>query len=359
MRPVAVRILHPSAGPVVGPLEGALHDAQGRNAGRLAAAFEAEGAADVVIATESRGGGRSFGALLRTMATAPAVSDQGRGLIVVGAGSLPLATAGDLRPFLRVAGSGQRRAIANNRYSADAIAIGQPAALADLPDLGADNALPRWLEEVARFEVDDLRSRWRLAVDLDSPLDVLLTSGAVEPSIDAPLVRDRLARIRSVAQDRHAELVVAGRTSAATLRWLERSTASRTRALIEERGLRASAPLAQPANGRQTPARPPVSALGLVLDDRGPAALGAILARLGDAALVDSRVLLAHRLGADERDWPATEDRFASDLLLADRIADPWLRELTASALGAPIPVVLGGHTLVGPGVRLALGRRR
>ena len=49
------------------------------------------------------------------------------------------------------------------------------------------------------------------------------------------------------------------------------------------------------------------------------------------------------------------EDRFASDLLLPDRIVDPWLRDLTRSALEAPIPVLLGGHTLVGPGVRLVV----
>jgi hypothetical protein len=95
--------------------------------------------------------------------------------------------------------------------------------------------------------------------------------------------------------------------------------------------------------------------LGLVLDDRGPEALGTILAELGDAAIVDTRVPLAHRLGADERDWPGAEDRFASDLLLPDGIRDPWLRALTASARDSTIPVLLGGHTLVGPGVRLAL----
>ena len=43
-------------------------------------------------------------------------------------------------------------------------------------------------------------------------------------------------------------------------------------------------------------------------------------------------------------------------LLLADRVRDPWLAELTAAAAGASIPVLLGGHSLVGPGLRLALG---
>ena len=98
--------------------------------------------------------------------------------------------------------------------------------------------------------------------------------------------------------------------------------------------------------------------LGALLDADGPAALGTHLARLGDAAIVDTRVLLAHRFGADQAGWPVAEDRYASDMLAPDAVADPWLGALTASAVGAPIPVLLGGHTLVGPGLSRALGRR-
>ena len=135
-------------------------------------------------------------------------------------------------------------------------------------------------------------------------------------------VRDAVTRLRAVAADPRAELLVAGRTSAATIGWLEGATASRTRALIEERGLRTAMP----------DQRPPRSTLGLVLDREGPEALGRIVAGLADAAVIDSRVLLAHRLGADEGAWPPAEDRFASDLLLPDRIGDPWLRSLTTAA---------------------------
>ena len=104
--------------------------------------------------------------------------------------------------------------------------------------------------------------------------------------------------------------------------------------------------------------RPARSVLGALLERDGPAALGGILTEVGEAAFVDTRVLLAHRLGVDEAGWPTAEDRFASDLLLHERIADPWLRDLTRSAAESPIPVVLDGHTLVGPGLRLAIGRR-
>jgi hypothetical protein len=161
-------------------------------------------------------------------------------------------------------------------------------------------------------------------------------------------VRTVLARVAAIAADPRREVLLAGRTSARTIRWLERRTNARVRVLVEERGLRA---------GGRTNARPPASVLGLLLDERGPEQLGAMLARLGDAAIVDTRVLLAHRFAADEAAWPRPEDRFASDLLLHERVGDPWLAQLTLSALEAPIPVVLGGHTLVGPGLPLALRR--
>jgi hypothetical protein len=94
------------------------------------------------------------------------------------------------------------------------------------------------------------------------------------------------------------------------------------------------------------------------VDRDGPGALGRLLAELGDGAIVDTRVLMAHRFGADEAGWPPAEDRFAGDLLLPDRIADPWLRALIAGLRDAPIPVLAGGHTLVGPGIRLLAARR-
>ena len=332
------------------PLEQSLAAAREANARRLARLFGEAGAHDVRIES-GLPDGLSFGERLRRIA---GELGDGSGVVVLGSGAIPLGTRHDVERFVEVAGSGASNALANSFYSADVVAVGRAAVLRAAPDLPADNVLPRWLAEEAGFVVDDLRRRWRLGIDLDSPLDVLL-AGIPGTISNDEAVRERIARLRGVVADPHAELVIAGRASSGTLRWLERSTASRTRALIEERGLRATG-LAGTEPDAQ---RPPRSVLGLVLDERGPEALGAVLAELGDGAIVDSRVLLAHRLGGDEAGWPGAEDRFASDLLLAERIADPWLRALTAAARDASIPILLGGHTLVGPGVRLALGRPR
>ena len=84
------------------------------------------------------------------------------------------------------------------------------------------------------------------------------------------------------------------------------------------------------------------SILGELIDHLGLPAFFDRLAQQAGAALVDSRVLMAHR-----GRWPSEADRFASDLGLVDQIQDPWLRDFTVQAVQAPIPVVLGGHGLL------------
>ncbi|HEX2754288.1 MAG TPA: hypothetical protein VHM48_02435 [Candidatus Limnocylindrales bacterium] len=349
MNRVVALILHGRPGPGSGPLTEAFAGIRRRNADRLAERFRLAGA-DAVRVIDEAADDRSFGNRLRDLVRASSAD----GIIVLGSGSVPLARTTDLAAFVATAAGPAGHALANNRFSADLVAIAGIACLAELPNLAADNGLPRWLADGAGYAVEDVRSRWRLQVDLDSPLDVLLCGAPDRMALEAAgvsvdVVRAALQRVAAVGRDPRAELVVAGRASAAGLAWLERASASRTRALIEERGFRT----------RRDGQRPVRSSLGLLLDRDGPAALGAILAELGDGALIDTRVLLAHRLGADESRWPAAEDRFASDLLLADRIVDPWLRSLTAAARDATIPIVLGGHSLVGPGLRLALGEGR
>jgi hypothetical protein len=351
---VSAIVLHRPAGPDAGPLECQLADARRDLGERLVRRLAAAGAARAELRV-GEPDDTPFGRRVRGLVADLAPG----GLVLAGSGSAALARPRDLRPFVEAAASSERRGLVNNRYSADLVALGDPSILHDVPDLPSDNSLPRWLDEVARIRVDDLRTRWRLAFDVDSPLDLALAGLAA--SAEAAVVGDRLRRVAAAFADRRAEVLVAGRTSAATLRLLERRAAARTRALVEERGLRAGSPLAIGSDATAPaarPRRPPSSVLAMLLEARGPAALGSLVAELADAAVIDSRVLLAARLGADERRWPPPEDRFASDLLLAERVADPWLRQLTAAARGAPVPIVLGGHTLVGPSLRLLLRRR-
>lgn len=347
---VTAIILHPHLPPVADALVAAVHAARAGLAERHQLGFVAAGANDGRVVSDPSTA-RSFGARLRTIA---GTLTGGDGLVVLGSGAIPLATRRDRTRFVDAA-AGRRagRGLANNRYSADIVAIPDARrTLAELPDLPTDNKLPRWLLEQRGVAVDDLAGRWRLAMDIDTALDLVLLGGRWAAGLEVghrERVASRLTRVHAVAADPRAELVLAGRASPTSLTWLSGATASRTRALVEERGLRTSLP------GQ----RPPASVLGLLLDRDGAGSLGDHLARLGEAAIVDTRVLLAHRLGADQARWPSDADRFASDLLLPEGIVDPWLRELTQAALEAPLPVLLGAHSLVGPGLRLVFRRGR
>jgi hypothetical protein len=383
MRPVSVFIFHAAAPSDAGPLVRALVETRRGMAERQRAAFIAAGA-DSARIIEGPPDGRSFGERLVAELTAPvsggskaggsrpgaSAPTAGRasagpatgpairgGVVVLGSGSIPLARPADLRRFVEVAASPGNLALANNRYSADVVAISRAAALLELPPLPADNALPRWLEERAGVTVTDTRLRWRLGVDIDTPLDlIMLGSAGGQGSAAAPLVGERLAALADVLRNRRAELLVAGRISASTLHWLETGVACRVRALVEERGMRAASELAQSGAGNPG-ARPPNSTLGHLLDRDGPEALAGIVAKMADAAVIDTRVLMAHRYGPAEASWPRAEDRYASDLLLTPSIADPWLASLTDSACGSEVPILLGGHTAVNGGLRLLATR--
>ena len=96
------------------------------------------------------------------------------------------------------------------------------------------------------------------------------------------------------------------------------------------------------------------SLLGYVMELVGVRRGFDLLAKLGDAAFVDSRVLWAH-FGR----WPPPYERYLSDLGRADEIEDPWLREFTQAAFQSPIPIVLGGHSLMSGGLYAWLESRK
>lgn len=309
-----------------------------------------------------------------------------RRLVVMGSGAVPLLRTKDARRLVRIASASGRQAATNNRYSSDVCAVSDARLLRTMPALPSDNALPRWLDEHAGFSVSDLTGRDRLALDLDTPLDLALIAlaprapaGLVALAAEHGLAVPNLAALRELAADPRRELLVFGRSGSRTLRWLERNVRCRVRFLAEERGMRAASPLAiapehateqarhPPAKRRRRPAAPserqPRATLGRLLAGRGPAALAEIVGELADGAIIDSRVLMADHLGRDESHWPSPADRFASDLLRPDEVTDTWLAAVTRSAAagtsvaGASSPILLGAHSLVGPGIRLLLRR--
>ena len=83
-----------------------------------------------------------------------------------------------------------------------------------------------------------------------------------------------------------------------------------------------------------------------LMEDLGPERFFARLGETCDAAFFDTRVLFANR-GRRVSEW----DRFQSDLGNVEQIGDPFVRAFTRAALECPIPVVLGGHSVVAGGL--------
>ncbi len=324
---------------------------------RHAEVFRSAGATEVRFVDEWHEN-LAFGEVLAKLAPARG------GVIVLSGGAVPLLNRSDAIRLVDVAGADGPQALTNNRYSSDVCAVAQARTLRRLPPLPTDNALPRWLEERAGYSVEELGARRRLGLDLDTPQDVALAALAPQAPAwlrgaarAAHLAIPRRDDLRALADDPHAELLIFGRSGSATLRWLENNVRCRVRFLAEERGLRASTPLAIGGSGAPRVQRGPRATLGLLLTERGADNLATTVAELADGAIIDSRVLLAHHLGADESSWPPPADRFASDLQRANEISDPWLKALTESAASGQLPILLGGHSLVGPGIPLLLRR--
>lgn len=254
--------------------------------------------------------------------------------------------------------------VANNRFSADAFVVkgDLEAALDRLADCPTDNAAPRRLND-AGFAWRDLDRRPWARFDVDTTLDLALLRLAtrlpgvrrVDESVlgfletarlpgGAALDVPELDRIGKVIRSRTAELVVAGRVPAQTWQALEADAACRVRCLVEERGMRSARDTGQV----------PRSILAAFMDRSSPSQLVGELATLGDAVVLDTRVLMASvARSSDAEAWPPAEDRFASDFGDHRRVDTPWLRELAEAASSASVPFLFGGHALVSDGLRL------
>ena len=192
MTRVVAFIVHGRPGRGSGPLTEAFGAIRRRHADVLAERFRLAGADEIRI-VDAAHDDRPFGARLREAIGSSAGSD---GVVVLGSGSVPLARIADLRPFVVAAGG--RPAGPSPTMPTRPISSRSPARsrLTNLPDLTTDNILPRWLAEHAGFAVDDVRRRWRLQVDLDSPLDVLLVGFDDLDGIETAPARSALARAR-------------------------------------------------------------------------------------------------------------------------------------------------------------------
>jgi hypothetical protein len=262
----------------------------------------------------------------------------------IGGGAGPLLPAAVMATIAETMLATDRLLITNNFYSSDFAAFGPTSVLEGCAPPDNDNELAWLLGEDLGLPVRELPRSGATQLDIDTPTDLLTLAAHPDTGPHGRACLDGMALDTSALDaalplmlDRDATILVAGRVGSATWSYLERETACSTRVISEERGMRAS--------GRQ--ARGEVrSLLGYYLDSVGLNRFFATLATLGQALFLDNRVLFAHR-GL----WPSAADRFYSDLRQPAQIVDPFVRDLTEAAMVAPVPVIMGGHSLVSGGM--------
>jgi hypothetical protein len=262
-----------------------------------------------------------------------------------GAGCAPLLGAATVADAVTaVLQAKQPLAVTNNMLSSDWVVLNCQEVIQSRTDrLGRDNMLAPVLKYEAGVPVHSLPVSAASRADIDTPSDALafslhpflqphLARYLVErPPSTSALERWRVARERLRTPGSRVTLI--GRVAASVWGQLEARTRCWTRVFSEERGMVAS--------GRQAAGHVQSLIAGL-LRRAGPAAFFTELAEMADVVFFDTRVALAS-LGR----WPEAGDRFASDALQPEAVSDSLLRELTQAALAAPLPVLLGGHSLV------------
>lgn len=255
--------------------------------------------------------------------------------VYMGGGSMPLFGSTDFADVIARMESSE--AVTNNNFSSDLVAFPvNETVLAAIEPVERDNSLARALLD-AGLRVETLPRTVATQFDIDTPTDVAVLA-LTSPEWSVRLKPDpRYERVLPLFLDQTKQIVVAGRVGSHAWGYLERETACRVRLFAEERGMEAD------NRAERGEAR---SLLGYHYDAVGAQRFFETLAELGDAAFIDTRVLLAHK-----RIEATREDRFLSDLGRWQEITEPFLREFTRGAAEARIPVLLGGHSLMSGGL--------
>lgn len=229
---------------------------------------------------------------------------------------------------------------ANNIQSADLVAFTVPRGFATLELPGMDNSLAMTLRDEGGLDLELMPQTLGLLFDLDTPADVLILGAgpfagpharAVLEELD--LDYSRLERAKAVLGDSYRDVVLIGRVGAPVMERLNAWLKLRLRVFSEERGMKALGRLDSGAV---------ISLLGLLMEQAGLENFFEYLSRVAHCAFIDSRVLFAHHGYAF-----TDRERYLSDLGLWEQLEHPWLREFTRLAVQCPIPVLLGGHSLV------------
>jgi CTP:molybdopterin cytidylyltransferase MocA len=293
-----------------------------------------------VVVDEELGEPFHFGQRLRDVVQAYGLEK----VLYMGGASAPLISSAEFTYLSELLEQNDGILLANNYYSADIVGFTPGQAVNSITLPAIDNTLALALSNEAGLRWIPIQRTLGLNFDIDTPTDIMIMSvhpdrGVHTRQAVADLNWDfqRYTAIKDLLGNPNGELVIYGRVGSNLFQYLDANTRCRLRLYSEERGMKA---LGRDARGE-------VKALmGRLVEELGFQKFFDFLAEIALGAVLDTRVLFEH-FG-----WQLTSaDRFASDLGEVDLISHPMLRDFTRAAMAAPIPVLLGGHSLVAGGL--------
>lgn len=295
---------------------------------------------DVVLDTDSREKPFHFGQRLQDTVEAYHLEK----VLYMGGAAAPLISSLELKYLREVLEQNENIVLANNYYSADIVGFTPGKALREITLPAIDNTLALALCNEGGLRLVPVQRSLGLNFDVDTPTDILIMS--VHPGMGTHTAEavqklnwdfGRYGAIKALLGDPSGELIIYGRVGSNLFQYLDANSRCRLRLYSEERGMKA---LARDSRGE-------VKALmGKLLENMGCENFFQFLAEIAQGAVLDTRVLFEHF------QWKLSPtDRFASDLGEPNLIAHLSLREFTKAAIEAPIPILLGGHSLVAGGL--------
>ena len=265
-------------------------------------------------------------------------------VLYMGGAAAPLISSCELQYLSEILEQNEGILLANNYYSADIVGFtpGQALNRITLPPI--DNTLALALSNEAGLRWVPIQRSLGLNFDVDTPTDILIMS--VHPDL-GPYTKEavgklswdraRFESIKDLLGNPTGELIIFGRVGSSLFQYLDGHTRCRLRLFSEERGMKA---LGRDERGEVR------SLMGRLVEELGYEEFFAFLSQLAQGAVLDTRVLFEHF------HWKLSPtERFASDLGELSLITHPQLLEFTKGALQAPIPILLGGHSLVAGGL--------
>lgn len=265
-------------------------------------------------------------------------------VLYVGGAAAPLISSSELKYMREILEQNEGVLIANNYYSADIVGFTPGHALTKITPPQIDNTLALSLSNEGGLRWLPVQRSLGLNFDVDTPADVLILTvhPDVGPHTRAALISlnwdfQRYAALKELLTDPTGELVIFGRVGSNLFQYLDAHTRCRLRLFSEERGMKA---LGRDERGEVK------SLMGKLVEELGYGEFFDFLAQLAKGAVLDTRVLFEHF------HWKLSpSERFASDLGRVDLLTHQGLREFTQAAIEAPIPILLGGHSLVTGGL--------